>query len=96
MLIADVENAVKNLDDRVAIKSVYNRLRHLERTTGQYQRIKNRWYRREDLPPPYVRNHAPLADLAPEKERPASGVEPVRPDWTSARAPVATGEVGGG
>jgi hypothetical protein len=51
MTIAEVEKAVVNEDARIAAKSVFNRLRHLEKHTGEFKRVEKRWYRREDVPP---------------------------------------------
>lgn len=50
MTIDEVEAAVKERDSRVALKSVYNRLRHFEKTDGRFRRVRGRWQRREEQP----------------------------------------------
>lgn len=46
----EVENAVRDRDPRIAIKSVYNRLRHCERLNEKFQRQDGKWFIR--VPPP--------------------------------------------
>jgi hypothetical protein len=47
LTIDEVEREVLGRDPRIALKSVYNRLRHYEKTDGSFRRVGGRWQRRE-------------------------------------------------
>lgn len=46
----EVEQRVLTADSRIAAKSVYNKLRHYEKTGRKYRRKDGLWYRIADLP----------------------------------------------
>jgi hypothetical protein len=50
MVIKDLKKTVLDRDPRIAVRSVYNRLRLLERETGRFRRVDMRWYRAGDVP----------------------------------------------
>ncbi len=43
-----VEQEVLKRDSRIALKSIYNRLRHCEKTDQKYYRQNGNWYRKPD------------------------------------------------
>jgi hypothetical protein len=53
MTTQEIEAAVAHDDPRIAIKSVYNRLRHFEKTGRRFRRHNSRWYRVGDIPPSF-------------------------------------------
>lgn len=64
----EVEAAVGEADSRVAIKSVYNKLRAWEKQGRRFRRHRGLWYRIEDIPPPWAERSSPQGETG--------GVEP--------------------
>lgn len=64
MTTQEVEAAVMEADDRIAIKSIYNRMRYWEKQGKRFRRDKdnNRWYRVQDLPAPWAANRSPQGE----------------------------------
>jgi hypothetical protein len=69
MATPDVETAVLERDPRIAIKSVYNRLRHYEKIGRRFRRQNSLWYRIADIPAPM-----PVRTVSPQGE--TGGVAP--------------------
>jgi hypothetical protein len=60
MTTQEVEKAVLEADDRIAIKSIYNRLRFWEKQGKRFRRADDgHWYRVQDLPAPWVAKGSP-------------------------------------
>lgn len=64
----EVESAVGEVDSRVAIKSVYNKLRAWEKQGRRFRRHRGLWYRIQDIPPPWEGQSSPQGETG--------GVEP--------------------
>lgn len=62
MTTPEVEVAVLSADPRIAIKSVYNRLRHWEKSGRRFRRSGQRWYRIKDFPPPWRDHSSPQGE----------------------------------
>ena len=71
----EVEDAVVAVDDRIAKKSVYNKLRWWEKQGQRFGRLSGRWYRLEDLPAPFSIKSSPQGETG--------GVEPPGFDLTA-------------
>lgn len=67
----EVEAAVAEVDDRIAPKSVYNKLRWWEKKGQRFRRHRGRWYRIEDIPPPWADKSSPEGETG-GSEPPAS------------------------
>lgn len=80
---SQIEHAVHERDPRIAIKSIYNRLRHCERNNEKFQRQSGKWFLRQTVPP------APqAAPPPPPPPIPAPAPAPIAPTPTvSAPAP---------
>lgn len=66
-----VETAVVAMDHRIAVKSVYNKLRAWERQNRRFRRHKGLWYRIADIPPIGAEQSSPQGE--------AGGVAPPDP-----------------
>ncbi|WP_034160267.1 hypothetical protein [Sphingomonas sp. ERG5] len=62
MTTPEVEVAVLEIDGRIGVRSVYNRLRHFENIGRKFRRRDGRWYRIEDLPPPWAEPSSPQGE----------------------------------
>lgn len=69
MTTQEVEAKVAALDPRIAIRSVYNRLRFHEKSGRRFRRRDGQWYRVSDLPSPFL-----AAQSSPQGE--TGGVAP--------------------
>lgn len=72
MTTQEIEAVVAHNDPRIAIKSVYNRLRHFEKNGRRFRRHNSRWYRVGDIPASF-----PVVPSSPRGE--TGGVAPPVP-----------------
>ena len=75
MTLEEVEAAVVAADDRIAPKSVYNKLRHWEKQNRKFRRARDqRWYRIGDIPAPF-----PVVTSSSSREGKSEGGAPSDP-----------------
>ena len=71
-----VEAAVVALDDRIAVKSVYNKLRAWEKQGRRFRRHRGLWYRIKDIPPPWAEQSSPEGETGgPESPGPFDNLD---------------------